>query len=257
MTESTATPWPVVLPNDDGIRPAGNPDECLYCQQKNGQPHKKDCVAVHRRVFVRYSYEIEIEVPAFWTARDIEFHRNESSWCADNTIDDVKKFMDKRESKGGCLCGAFQAAYLRETDCKPYASESDTSNRKDETIMSKTNNQFRADKLLADNLPRLRREAAKVKADYDKITLAGEDEIAKLEATIDAAGDVADTAQRAVYEAGTAATRCLDAVDRGVMPESQLPKEALAIRKLKVAELVQTLDKVISDAQIILAKITP
>lgn len=27
MTSPTETPWPLVAPNDDGIRPAGAPDE--------------------------------------------------------------------------------------------------------------------------------------------------------------------------------------------------------------------------------------
>jgi hypothetical protein len=36
--------WPLVAPNDDGIRPAGPRDACFYCRQKVGQPHKPDCV---------------------------------------------------------------------------------------------------------------------------------------------------------------------------------------------------------------------
>ncbi len=37
------TKFPLVDKNDDGIRPAGKPDQCFYCQQKVGSEHKKDC----------------------------------------------------------------------------------------------------------------------------------------------------------------------------------------------------------------------
>lgn len=45
--------WPKVLPNDDGIRPAGKPDECFYCYQRVGQGHRPDCVTVLQ--LVRYT----------------------------------------------------------------------------------------------------------------------------------------------------------------------------------------------------------
>ena len=90
--------WPIVLKNDDGIRPAGKPDECLYCKSKVGEPHAKDCVIVTKIVKVRYSFEIEITVPHHWDKDMIEFHRNESSWCALNAIDDLSEFGNKVES---------------------------------------------------------------------------------------------------------------------------------------------------------------
>jgi hypothetical protein len=40
---------PLVLPNDDGIRPAGNSDECFYCNQKIGTSHKEDCVCLQKK----------------------------------------------------------------------------------------------------------------------------------------------------------------------------------------------------------------
>ncbi len=44
--------WPVVHELDDGIRPAGPPDACLYCGQKVSSPHSKDCVMVTKRILV-------------------------------------------------------------------------------------------------------------------------------------------------------------------------------------------------------------
>lgn len=108
---------PKVLVDDDGIRPAGQPDECFYCNQKVGQPHKQDCVILNRKVKVRYSYEIEIEVPHFWDKETIEFHRNDSSWCADNSLDDIEEYS---KSRGGCLCGCFSAEVIEIPEAAPY-----------------------------------------------------------------------------------------------------------------------------------------
>jgi hypothetical protein len=70
--------WPLVAINDDGIRPAGEPDECFYCHQKVGQPHGRDCVIVTKRVLVRYVVEVVINVPHSWTAEEIiDFENHE------------------------------------------------------------------------------------------------------------------------------------------------------------------------------------
>ena len=45
--------WPLVDVKDDGIRPAGSPDECFYCCQKVGQLHKLDCVIVEKLIEMR------------------------------------------------------------------------------------------------------------------------------------------------------------------------------------------------------------
>ena len=111
---------PLVLPNDDGIRPAGKPDECFYCGQKVGNPHLPECVILCRKVKVRYSYEIEIEVPWSWNKEDIEFHRNIGSWCADNTINEIEKY--KRDNNC-CLCHCFKAEVLEIPDALPYRKD--------------------------------------------------------------------------------------------------------------------------------------
>ena len=118
QNEQLVIPLPKVLANDDGIRPAGNTDECFYCRQKVGQPHKFDCVALHRMVKVRYTYEIEIEVPHFWDKEAIEFHRNESSWCADNGIGNIEEYLEKNQI---CSCGCFKAEVIEVPDKPPYA----------------------------------------------------------------------------------------------------------------------------------------
>lgn len=100
--------WPKVLPGDDGIRPAGPQDACLYCRQKIGQEHGRDCVTITKKVRVRYSFELEIEVPHSWDKGQIEFVRGESSWCANNSFDELSAAF------GGdnCACGSFKCDVL-------------------------------------------------------------------------------------------------------------------------------------------------
>lgn len=106
---------PIVLPDDNGIRPAGPQDQCLYCHQKVGKPHEKDCVILERKVKVRYSYEVEIEVPWYWDIDQIEFHRNEGSWCADNSLQELENMTEK-----DCLCRVFNCEVLEIPESKPY-----------------------------------------------------------------------------------------------------------------------------------------
>lgn len=90
--------WPDVLPDDDGIRPGGESDECFYCGRKVGQPHQHTCICVssltkwgvylipasgeRRKVGTMEDYK-----PYGRELRQWEFHLNESSWCADNAWD--------------------------------------------------------------------------------------------------------------------------------------------------------------------------
>ncbi len=100
--------WPVVVPNDDGIRPAGSPDRCFYCNAGMGEPHGRECAVVTKRVRVRYSFEIEIEVPHHWDEQMVLFHRNDSSWCADNALAELEAITNGDD----CLCNAFQCEYI-------------------------------------------------------------------------------------------------------------------------------------------------
>lgn len=96
---------------ENGPRPAGKPDECFYCQRKLGEEHLSRCVLRSRTVVVRVTIEMVRQVPDDWTAEDIEFHINDSSWCADNIVDDLTRFTERGE---GCLCRHLSAEYVRE-----------------------------------------------------------------------------------------------------------------------------------------------
>jgi hypothetical protein len=93
-----------------GIRPAGKPDECLYCKVKKGKQHKTDCVIRQKTIVTKIEIEILQHVPEFWNDDDINFHLNESSWCADNIIDELLE----QSERIGCLCGQFKGSFLRD-----------------------------------------------------------------------------------------------------------------------------------------------
>jgi len=108
--------WPIVALNDDGIRPAGRDDQCFYCHQMVGQPHGRECVIVEKLVKLRYIFEVELKVPHHWTQEDIEFHRNESNWCASNAIDDIQTLSGGED---GCPCRMFTCEFVAVVDETP------------------------------------------------------------------------------------------------------------------------------------------
>jgi hypothetical protein len=118
-----STGWPLVAINDDGIRPAGPPNECLYCRRTVGQPHGPECVIVEKRVKVRYLFEIDISVPHHWSKSNVEFHRNQGTWCADNAIAELQALTSQEDkngvSFGPCLCGVFTYEYVQDVDTTP------------------------------------------------------------------------------------------------------------------------------------------
>jgi hypothetical protein len=69
---SNVPDFPLVDPRDDGIRPAGAPDECFYCKQKVGTPHLYECTAVSQKVRIRATFEIDVTMPYHWNLEDIE-----------------------------------------------------------------------------------------------------------------------------------------------------------------------------------------
>lgn len=113
---------PLVAPNDYGIRPAGRPDECFYCQQRVGQPHGPECVMVVKRVKVRYTFEIEVDVPHCWTKEDFEFHRNESWYCSDGMLDDIEEYRQSIKTVA-CLCQYANAEFIEVVDDTPRRDE--------------------------------------------------------------------------------------------------------------------------------------
>jgi hypothetical protein len=91
----------------DAMRPASLEEMCFYCHQPIGQEHKESCVLIKKKVKVRMTVEYIISVPNEWDKDQIEFHRNDSTWCADNAIKELEEF-----SKGGCLCQYTNFEYL-------------------------------------------------------------------------------------------------------------------------------------------------
>ena len=109
---------------ENGPRPAGKPDRCFYCSQPLGSQHAPKCVCRERTVVVRAVIEYVIEVPESWTAEQIEFQRNDGSWCATNLIGELREIHEA----GACLCPITSFEYLREATAEedaasPYASE--------------------------------------------------------------------------------------------------------------------------------------
>jgi hypothetical protein len=132
--------WPLVLPNDDGIRPAGPPDACFYCRRLIGNPHGPECETV--LVLVRYQVKMtrdykvitavyEDTEPYFWGDYDGNFYRNESSWCTGNALikwsDGTESGTDEYYFRAGsschneCLCDTDIEFYGREVlDPRPH-----------------------------------------------------------------------------------------------------------------------------------------
>lgn len=110
------TGWPMVVPQDNGLRPAGDPDKCFYCGQSIGQPHRRRCVVVEKKIKVQYIIEDEIMVPHFWTAEDFEAHRNYGFWCADNAMDAIKAKI----AKADCACGILRVKFASVVDPTPF-----------------------------------------------------------------------------------------------------------------------------------------
>lgn len=88
-------PWPRVTVDDDGIRPAGRPDECFYCSQTVGDEHARDCVIVTRPIVMDICVDLPertlrgtwaLDVPHSWDEEMIRFRYGESTWCADNLL---------------------------------------------------------------------------------------------------------------------------------------------------------------------------
>lgn len=125
--------WPIVLENDDGIRPAGHPDRCMYCNQRIGELHRADCVTVQKRV--QYAVIVdgnqvgifEILDPHGWTPYDCDFHKNESSWCADNATDSIQWTDDGKtnavlesQADNQCSCAILGFKFLAVLDEGPF-----------------------------------------------------------------------------------------------------------------------------------------
>ena len=142
MSLTKVSEWPRVLPNDDGIRPGGRPDECFYCHSKVGELHGEECVIVEKRVAYRVCHEktgkylgtFERPDPHFWTSYDCEFHKNGSSWCADNALDDIdwvdvkdgESLETEMRQEDRCSCSLLRFEYDRTVDEGPFITLKET-----------------------------------------------------------------------------------------------------------------------------------
>lgn len=95
---------------EDAIRPAGLQDRCFYCNQLLGTEHKSDCVIRERTIVIRATIEYVVDIPEDWDRDQVEFHRNEGSWCSSNFINEMKTL----EERIGCLCSLTDFEYIRE-----------------------------------------------------------------------------------------------------------------------------------------------
>lgn len=104
------SPWTV---EDNGIRPAGQPDRCFYCDQPKGAQHREGCVIRKRTVVVRFSIDLVLDVPEDWETSNIEFKYNEGAWCANNIANELIRTVE-RIGDNGCLCDSLSAEFVRE-----------------------------------------------------------------------------------------------------------------------------------------------
>lgn len=111
--------WPKVLPDDQGIRPAGPSDACFYCGRRVGEEHQRTCVTVVKKVKIVASIELEIDVPHHWDESNVNFYQNDSSWCASNII----KVLQELDVKETCLCRRYSADFIEVLDSTPRRAE--------------------------------------------------------------------------------------------------------------------------------------
>jgi hypothetical protein len=141
--------WPLVDKYDDGIRPAGRPDECFYCRQRVGKPHGSQCVIVTKVVELRVLAKLpdgkiaaalwQIDEPHAWTPEQITRRYNKSSWCQGNFLGsrtrdgrsdrgtvtwdegagDPWQALERLYESGNCLCGLLSFAFVRVIDNTP------------------------------------------------------------------------------------------------------------------------------------------
>ena len=90
------------------------PGKCFYCEGTLGNPHGAECVVPNRPVKVRLTMDLVVSAPQKWDQRMIEFHYNDSSWCADNIVEEIHRTVAARQEGYCALCGVTSITYLGE-----------------------------------------------------------------------------------------------------------------------------------------------
>jgi len=91
---------------------------CFYCHVQFGGTHDKECPCLNKQVRVRMTIEYEVQVPACWDKHQVEFHRNEGSWCVNNAVEELDKL-----SEDGCLCNQVVNFEYLEDSSEVYLDE--------------------------------------------------------------------------------------------------------------------------------------
>ncbi len=115
----------------DHTAPAGKPDECFWCGVAIGKPHSRDCVIVTKKVLLKVTINFEVSVPHSWDKENIEFHRNDGSWCANNVIDEFEAEFEQEDSEE-CLCDKAYFEYIKTTDNTPVINMAKTKTKAEE-----------------------------------------------------------------------------------------------------------------------------
>ena len=100
------------LVKKEDTRPAGKPDECFYCHKPIGAEHSLECVIRTRKVKIRLSTEMVLEVPESWEEENINFYLNESSSCMNSRVRELLR--QKRLNHHQCWCGIIEGEYIGE-----------------------------------------------------------------------------------------------------------------------------------------------
>lgn len=59
---------------------------------------------------IEFTIRLPMDYPEDWDDDMIEFHLNESSWCMDNIIDELKKYSETY----GCICGICEGRVIKD-----------------------------------------------------------------------------------------------------------------------------------------------
>ncbi|MCD7996468.1 MAG: hypothetical protein LUH21_04460 [Clostridiales bacterium] len=98
----------------ESVRPAGKQDRCFYCGELLGEQHSKECIIRSKTVVVDFTVRTVLSVPENWDEKQINFHYNDGTWCADNLLDE----LNNRSDKCRYLCDITKAKFIKEADEK-------------------------------------------------------------------------------------------------------------------------------------------
>lgn len=106
--------WPVTKKAINRHFPGAPIDACFRCNAKLGDQHNADCVHRKRVVNVTVQITYPILVPEHWDAEMIEFHRNESSWCAGSAFSELSNWFEFMDENDLDPCARFKFEYHSE-----------------------------------------------------------------------------------------------------------------------------------------------